>query len=188
VSETGARVMLISDDDDLSEPLAAELTRAGYRVGIRSGRDAAQELRGVAPDLLILDHDMPAGDYQQILSLLEAAASQSPILVLGGGPTPPLPRDWHEDAWRVTSRPPLPGEAMATVAALLRLTFYRPYRALVHDLSQPVTTIHALSRSLAKIGVVDEAGRPMIERLAKEADRLMNLMEEFQRRKNPDRG
>ncbi len=187
MSETGPRLLLISDDDDISLPLAAALKRAGYRIDIRGGRDGTQELRGASPDLLILDRDLPTGDYRTILALLEAGSSQLPIVIVGGGPAPQLPRDWHEDAWRAVARPPQPGEVTATVAALLRLTFYRPYRALVHDLSQPVTTLHALSRSLARNAPADEAGRLVVERLVKEAERLMSLMEEFQRRKTPER-
>lgn len=185
MSGSGPRVLLVSDDDDISEPLAASLRRAGCRIDLKPGREGAEELRGAAPDLVILDRDLTAGDYRTIIAVLEAGPSQLPIVIVGGGPAPQLPKDWHEDAWRAVARPPQPGEVTATVAALLRLTFYRPYRTLVHDLSQPVTTLHALSRSLAKHPPADEAGRLTAEQLVNEAERLMSLMEEFQRRKRP---
>ncbi|HKN47892.1 MAG TPA: histidine kinase dimerization/phospho-acceptor domain-containing protein, partial [Candidatus Polarisedimenticolia bacterium] len=63
--------------------------------------------------------------------------------------------------------------------------FYRPYRDLVHDLSGPVTSIHALSRSLARLAPQGESDRQTIDRLIREADRLMTLMEEFQRARRP---
>ena len=81
------------------------------------------------------------------------------------------------------ARPPQPGELLASLAALRRLAFYRPYRDLVHDLSQPVTTIHALSRSIARTPPADETARRSVESLLREADRLMSLVEEFQRRR-----
>ena len=61
------------------------------------------------------------------------------------------------------------------------MVFYRRYRDLVHDLSQPVTTLHALSRGLAKVQVADETSRRTVERLVQEAERLMTLLENFQR-------
>jgi hypothetical protein len=106
-----------------------------------------------------------------------------PLLILGGGAQPPVPRGWHEDAWMSLPRPPEVGEVLARIAALRRLSFYRPYRDLVHDLSQPVTTLHALSRSIARLPLSDDASRTAVDRLVKEADRLMTLLEEFQRKR-----
>ena len=79
------------------------------------------------------------------------------------------------------ARPPQPGEIVPTLAALRRMVFYRRYRDLVHDLSQPVTTLHALSRSLATVPVADDASRRTVDRLVREAERLMTLLENFQR-------
>ena len=78
-------------------------------------------------------------------------------------------------------RPPAATEVLAGLSALKRLAFYRPYRDLVHSLSQPVTTLHALSGTLSKTSPADEAARRTIERLGVEAEKLMSLMEEFQR-------
>ena len=182
----GPRVLVISDDDDVSEPLAALLKRAGYRVGVRGGREGIDELEGPPPDALIVDRDLPRALYDGILGLLEAhpGAASFPLLILGGGVSPPLPRGWHEDAALAVARPPQPGELLASLAALRRLAFYRPYRDLVHDLSQPVTTIHALSRSIARTPPADETARRSVESLLREADRLMSLVEEFQRRRD----
>ena len=63
--------------------------------------------------------------------------------------------------------------------------FYRRYRDLVHDLAQPVTTLHALSRSIARLRPEDETARQEIDRLAVEAERLMVLLETFQRSRDP---
>jgi DNA-binding response OmpR family regulator len=184
-SGPGARVLVVSDDEDVAEPLRDLLKRAGYRAGLVSGREAPEVLPGAPPDVLILDRDLAPSQYQAILARLEAFPGRAsfPLLILGGGPAPPLPRGWHEDASLSVGRPPEPGEVLASVAALRRLAFYRLYRDLIHDLSQPVTTLHALSRSIARLEPPDDASRQAIERLVAEADRLMTLLEEFQRKR-----
>lgn len=186
----GARVLVLSDDDDVSEPLAALLKRAGYEVDVNGAAGGIDELKDRRPDVLILDSDLPTGLYQDVLALLErrTGADSFPLIVLGGGRQTALPRGWHEDAARSTARPPAPGELLATIEAVLRLAFYRPYRDLVHDLSGPVTAIHALSRSIARLAPASEADRRAVLGLVREADRLMTLMEEFQRTRRPRSG
>ncbi len=179
-----ARILLITEDDDVGEPLADLLRRAGYSVQIADGAEGAGVLPGDRyPDALILDRDLPADRYQTILDRLapRAGPASFPLLVIGGGPKPPVPAGWHEDAYASVSRPPQPAEILAALSALRRLVFYRRYRDLVHDLAQPVMTLHALSQGVAKLDVKDEAARRTIERLVHEAERLMSLMERFQR-------
>ncbi len=180
---TAARVLVVTEDDDVGAPLETLLRRAGHRVEVLDGREAALVLAEGRPDVLVLDRDLPPDLYERILDRLAASAGPSsfPLIVLGGGTAPGLPKDWHEDASASVARPPAPGEILATIAGLLRLVFYRRYRDLVHDLSQPVTTLHALSRSLARRPPADEASRAAVERLAAEAERLMTLLEDFQR-------
>jgi DNA-binding response OmpR family regulator len=180
----GPRVLLISDDDDMAGPLVAILRRAGYRVEARDARLGYEELEGEPPDALILDRDLPSSGYRKILERLERqpGADSYPLLILGGGGDPSLPRGWHEDAARSVGRPPVPGEVLATLEGLRRLAFYRPYRDLVHSLSQPVMTLHALSRTIGRAAGSQQApDRETIDRLMHEAERLMSLMEEFQR-------
>ena len=186
----GARILVLSDDDDVAEPLAALLKRGGHRVGVNGTADGIEDLKEEAPDLLILDRDLPPNLYREVMALLEKRyrSTSFPLIILGGGPSPAAPRGWHEDAVRSVARPPAPGEIQATAAALLRLAFYRPYRDLVHDLSGPVTSIHALSRSLARLAPEAESDRQTIDRLVREVDRLMTLMEDFQRARRPGSG
>jgi hypothetical protein len=188
-----ARILLITEDDDIGEPLEELLRRAGYSVTLASSAEGAAMLaeRGAGaalpggryPDALILDRDLPVDRCQRIGDLLapRAGPASFPLIVIGGGPAPLVPDSWHEDARASVSRPPQPGEILATLSALLRLVFYRRYRDLVHDLAQPVMTLHALGRGLAKLPAPDEAGRLLIERLVRETERLMSLMETFQR-------
>jgi DNA-binding response OmpR family regulator len=181
----GPAVLIVSDDDDVSEPLTAVLKRAGYRAGACGSHEATADLAGPPPDVLILDRDIPAARYQQVMTLLEPRRGRDsfPLIILGGGPAPPLPEGWHEDAWRSVARPPQPGEVAATVAALLRLKFYRGYRDLVHDLAQPATSLHALARAVARALPAADPARKEVDLLEREADRLMTLLENFQRRR-----
>jgi DNA-binding response OmpR family regulator len=186
-----ARVLLISEDDDIIVPLEEVLRRAGYAVDAADGREAAELLQsrgkealpGGLPDALILDRDLAPDRYQSILDLLapRGGPASIPLLVLGGGSSPKVPAGWHEDAFASVARPPQPQEIVATLAFLGRLVLYRRYRDLVHDLAQPVTTLHALSSAIAKLPVEDEATRAKIDLLVREADRLMTLLETFQR-------
>ncbi|HEU4403045.1 MAG TPA: hypothetical protein VFT43_13175 [Candidatus Polarisedimenticolia bacterium] len=183
----GARILVVSEDDDVADPLEDLLRRAGHRVAVLGSSAGVAELDGPSPDVLILDRDLPPAAYREALETLASRAGTAsfPLIILGGGSTPDLPRGWHEDAALSLARPPQPGEVLTAVASLRRLAFYRPYRDLVHSLSQPVTALHALSRTIARGAPADEAARQAIERLVKEADRLMSLMEEFQRRRGP---
>ena len=178
--EAPARVLLISEDDDVADPLVAILKRAGYAIEALDGRGGVEALAGDPPDVLILDRDLPPEIFRRALERLASHAGRTsfPLVVLGGGPPPP---GWHEDAFATVARPPQPGEIVPTLAALRRMVFYRRYRDLVHDLSQPVTTLHALSRSLATVPVADDASRRTVDRLVREAERLMTLLENFQR-------
>jgi len=179
------RVLIVSDDDDVSEPLAAILKRAGYQPAVEGGREGVETIGAAPPDALILDRDLPAALYQQALEALRprTGTASFPLLILGGGAPPPLPAGWHEDAALSLSRPPQPAEVLASLRGLLRLAFYRLYRDLVHDLSQPVTSIHALSQSISRATPAEAASRASVDLLRREADRLMTLLEEFQRKR-----
>jgi hypothetical protein len=186
--DEGPRVLLLSDDDDVAAPVIEGLRRAGCRVGHAGSGEATGALEGPPPDLLIVDRDLPAGLRRLIGERLARQGPQEmfPVILLGAPPAgagDPLPRDWHEDARMVLSRPPQPGEAAIAARALLRLAFYRRYRDLVHDLSQPVTVLHALSGTLAREVAADSPHRDRVARLHDEIEKMMQLMEQFQRRR-----
>lgn len=183
ISSASRRVLIVTEDDDVGDPLETLLRRAGCAVESAGGADGAAILRSGAPDALILDQDLPRDRYQAILEAIapNVGAASFPLLILGGGAAPALPEGWHEDAWRSVARPPQPGEIVTALALLERLSFYRRYRVLVHDLAQPVTTLHALSRTLARHPPDDESARQSLDLLGREADRLMTLLENFQR-------
>jgi DNA-binding response OmpR family regulator len=182
----GPSVLLVSDDDDVAQPLVVALLRAGYRVGQAGSREAPDDLDGALPDVLIVDRDLPAEARRQLGERLTRHAGRNafPLILIGDTVSKErdfVPADWHEDAVIVLPRPAHPGEVVTAVRAILRLSFYRTYRDLVHDLSQPVTVLHALSGALARD---IPAGAPHHDRvmlLHDEVERMLSLMERFQR-------
>jgi DNA-binding response OmpR family regulator len=73
VSE-GARILIISDHDEVTGPLTETLRRTGYRVEISSSRDGPEELRATRPDLLIVDDHQPAPSRLEIRRVLQEYA------------------------------------------------------------------------------------------------------------------
>jgi len=182
----GPRVLLVSDDDDVAQPVVAALRRAGYRVGEAASREAPDDLDGALPDVLIIDRDLPAEARRRLAERLASHAGRNafPLILLGDTASREsdfVPADWHEDAVIVLPRPAHPGEVVTAVRALLRLSFYRTYRDLVHDLSQPVTVLHALSGALARDVPAGAPHHDRVLRLHGEVERMLSLMERFQR-------
>jgi DNA-binding response OmpR family regulator len=179
-------VLLVSDDDDVAQPVVVALRRAGYRVGQAGSQEASDDLDGTPPDVLIVDRDLPAGIRRQLGERLtrHAGPEAFPLIVLGESARQEgdfVPADWHEDALITLPRPAHPGEVVTAVRALLRLSFYRNYRDLVHDLAQPMTVLHALSNGLARDVPANAPHHDRVMRLHEEAERMLSLMEKFQR-------
>ncbi len=82
---TGASVLFIDDDEDLSSALARMLTGAGYRVRCAASADAGVRLAAAErPDLVILDLLMPEKDGFAAEAELRGLAAMDgvPILAL----------------------------------------------------------------------------------------------------------
>src|SRR5436309_957646 len=97
-----------SEDDDMCGARETLLRRAGYGVGMVGGREGVLALAVDRPDVLVLDRDLPPDVHEQILERLASSAGRSscPLVVIGGGASPRLPKDWHEDAFASVARPP----------------------------------------------------------------------------------
>lgn len=84
--------VLIADDDALVRGvLRMALSRVGYRV--IEARDANEVLEAAAahaPDLVVLDINMPGGTVRDTLGSLRDASPGLPVLVLSGESQPPL--------------------------------------------------------------------------------------------------
>jgi len=85
VTRQGAMVLLVDDEDQLRRVMKDLLERQGYTVvEARDGAQALDEVDRHAPDIVILDLNLPGVDGYSVLSQLRSrpATRQLPIIVL----------------------------------------------------------------------------------------------------------
>jgi CheY-like chemotaxis protein len=76
-------VLLVDDDNDLSEVAEQILVEARYRVvRAANGRQGLAAVRSLAPDLIVTDVMMPEMDGLQFLSAL--SPGHAPVVVVSG--------------------------------------------------------------------------------------------------------
>ena len=86
------RILSVDDSPALRQASFDLLRRAGYSVGLaENGRDALEKLRSFAPDLILLDIDMPHLDGWEFLELADRQGHLEGVLVviLSGLPLAP---------------------------------------------------------------------------------------------------
>jgi two-component system OmpR family response regulator len=78
-----AKILIVDDDKDIQRLLALRLSREGYETAFASdGVSAISTARKEAPDLIILDLGLPAGDGFTVLERLHAMPNLSMIPVI----------------------------------------------------------------------------------------------------------
>ncbi len=76
------RVLVVEDDEDIAQALQRSLRMEGYEVRIApDGREAIEQGRTFAPDLVILDLGLPQIDGVEVARSLRAD-DDVPILIL----------------------------------------------------------------------------------------------------------
>ncbi len=83
--EPRPRILVIEDDPGISDVVAHQLTRAGYRVATRSGGvSGLNSLHGDIPDLLILDRMLPELSGDEVLASIrrDPATRGLPVIVV----------------------------------------------------------------------------------------------------------
>lgn len=76
------KILVVEDDETLSETLAYSLARQGYEVVVaREGHDALAQARDAQPDLIVLDVMLPGVDGFEICRVLRQEMNV-PILML----------------------------------------------------------------------------------------------------------
>ena len=79
---TRRRILLIEDEQSISEPLAAALARDGFDVVVAAtAADGLGAFRTRSPDLVLLDVMLPDGDGRDVLREIRAA-SRIPVVML----------------------------------------------------------------------------------------------------------
>ncbi|HEY9712814.1 MAG TPA: response regulator transcription factor [Chroococcales cyanobacterium] len=77
------RILLVEDDEVLSDGIAKALRQAGYAVDhVATGTDANHALGTVSFDLLILDLGLPQMDGMDVLKNLRSRQIYMPVLIL----------------------------------------------------------------------------------------------------------
>jgi DNA-binding response OmpR family regulator len=82
-----ADILIVDDDPDMLQALQIRLKASGYDVHCaEDGMGAISEARKHAPDLIVLDLGMPAGDGFVVLDTLKTNIDLSsiPVIVLSG--------------------------------------------------------------------------------------------------------
>lgn len=77
------RLLVVEDEPDLAEAIAAHLRGAGHAVDLAYGlEDAEAALAGVGYDLVLLDLQLPDGDGLALLRSLRARHDRTPVLIV----------------------------------------------------------------------------------------------------------
>ena len=82
---TGARILVVDDDNAIRETLRAILEDEGYPVAAASnGREALEKFRNGRFDLVVTDKAMPEMDGDQLAVAIKQLNPQQPIILLTG--------------------------------------------------------------------------------------------------------
>jgi two-component system, OmpR family, response regulator MprA len=117
------RVLVVDGDGELREAAAARLRAAGFAVRTAAdGLDALYALGREAPDLVVLDLELPVVSGFRLLHLLKhagAGAAPPPVLVLTALSFEEAREAAYDGADDFVAKPPAPGHLEACVRRLL---------------------------------------------------------------------
>jgi len=83
MAEPNAKLLLVDDEQAITERLQPYLTRAGYQVRVSSdGVQALELVETYLPDLIILDVLMPELDGREVLRQLRLNENWTPVIML----------------------------------------------------------------------------------------------------------
>jgi two-component system response regulator RegX3 len=76
------RILLIEDEESISEPLAAALEREGFQAVVAgTAAEGLEAFRSRSPELILLDVMLPDGDGREVLREIRAT-SRIPVIML----------------------------------------------------------------------------------------------------------
>ena len=151
-----ARVLLIEDDDETAEEIAAELTDRGFEVEWSfNGLDGLAKARDLKPDAMIVDRLLPGMDGLTVIESLRKDQVRTPVLVLSAlGAIDDRVRGLRMGGDDYLTKPFAVVELVARIEALLR---------------RPAETRETTLR-------VGQLELDLIERTAKRGDREIDLL------------
>jgi two-component system response regulator RegX3 len=166
----GRTILLVEDEEAISEPLARALEREGFEPTVRStAAEALESVRTSAPDLVLLDLMLPDGDGRDVLREIRSASSVPVIVLTARGDEIDRVLGLELGADDYVTKPFSAAELVARIRAVLR-------RAGDGAAEAPRTLEAGDVRLDVETHVVTRAGRP-IELTAKEFELLRVLLE-----------
>ncbi len=162
---SGARILVVDDEEDIRTILVVTLRRAGYEVASAGdGLEAIEAVQRQAPDLILLDVMMPRADGLETLKRIRqhAPTAQVPVIMLTArSALADKMRGFERGADDYVGKPFEPAEVLARVAALLkRWAHARAVSPLLSVLGDWFT-----AERMAQLGRDLEAARDIQERL-----------------------
>lgn len=83
VSATAPLILVVDDEDGVADLLVDALTLGGFRARrARDGQEALRLLREIAPDVILLDVNMPGLNGFEVLERIRAKGDDTPVLFL----------------------------------------------------------------------------------------------------------
>jgi DNA-binding response OmpR family regulator len=117
----GEHLLLVDDERDIREPLAAYLARAGYRVSKAANAEAARALLAAKEfDLILLDIMMPGEDGLALTGFIRATTSMPVILLTARAEETDRIVGLELGADDYVTKPFSPRELLARIKAVLR--------------------------------------------------------------------
>lgn len=84
-SESGARILVIDDDDELRHSIVAYLEDSGFEIiEAQTGEQGLELFREKKPDLVLSDLQMPGLNGLQVLKVLSIESPDTPTIVISG--------------------------------------------------------------------------------------------------------
>jgi two-component system response regulator RegX3 len=165
------RILLIEDEESISEPLAAALEREGFATTVTgTAADGLEAFRSRGPELVLLDVMLPDGDGREVLREIRAAARTPVIMLTARGEEVDRVIGLELGADDYVVKPFGTAELVARIRALLRRTA-APAPTSASVISVGDVTINLDTRTVTQGGVE-------LSLALKEFELLRMLMEE----------
>src|SRR5262245_13033360 len=117
------RILLIEDEESISEPLAAALRREGFDAQVAGTASEGLELfRSRAPELVLLDVMLPDGDGREVLRQIRSSSRVPVIMLTARGEEMNMVVGLELGADDDVTKPCRGAELMARIRAVLRRT------------------------------------------------------------------
>ena len=120
--DTRPRLLLVDDEQAITDRLAPFLSRAGFDIKVAAdGEEALEEILRYAPDLIVLDVLMPKLDGREVLRQLRKKEDWTPVILLTQvGKSPERAMALMEGADDYLNKPFDSHELVARIQSVLR--------------------------------------------------------------------